>query len=71
MLNKNIRDFREDNDLTQKTIAKVLNVDRTAYVKYENGKLEFPHQIINELADYYNTSTDFLYGRTRETKPYP
>ena len=60
MLYKNIRDLREDNDLTQNIIANILNVERSVYTKYENGKLGFPNELLSELADFYNTSTDYL-----------
>lgn len=38
MLYPRIRDLREDNDLTQETLAKILNVKQTTYSKYELGK---------------------------------
>jgi len=61
-----LRDMREDNDLKQEHIAKLLNVKQNTYSQYENGKREIPLQMLWKLADYYNTSIDYLIGRTDE-----
>lgn len=66
-----LRDLREDNDLDQKTVAKMLNVHQTTYSDYELGNLNVPIMVLDFLADYYKTSIDYLVGRTNETKPYP
>lgn len=63
-----IRDMREDSDLTQKQIAAILNCDQSLYSKYERGEREFPLSLIIKLADYYNTSVDYLTGRTSKIK---
>ena len=59
-----IRDFREDNDLTQQQIANMLGCSQTAYSLYEIGKRDIPTTILIKLADYYNVSVDYLLGRT-------
>lgn len=59
-----IRDLREDNDLTQQHIAKILLCDQSLYSKYERGEREIPLSLLIKLADYYNTSLDYLVGRT-------
>jgi len=66
-----IRDLREDNDLKQRTIAEKLNIHQTTYSDYELGKLNIPVSLLCKLADFYNTSIDYLVGRTDEKKPYP
>lgn len=63
-MNLRIRDMREDNDLTQKQISAILNCDQSLYSKYERGEREIPLSLIVKLADYYNTSVDYLIGRT-------
>lgn len=65
-----LRDLREDNDLTQTDIAKILGMSQTGYSKYETGENDIPTTILIKLADYYNTSTDYLLGRTNNSKPY-
>ena len=65
-----IRDLREDHDLTQTQIAKILNMSQTGYSQYEIGKNDVPTKILIKLSEYYNTSVDYLLGLTNETKPY-
>ena len=65
-----LRDLREDNDLTQTNVAKILGMSQTGYSKYETGENDIPTAILIKLADYYNTSTDYLLGRTNNPKPY-
>ena len=65
-----IKDLREDNDLTQNDISKILNISQVAYSYYELGKRSIPIEILSKLADYYNTSVDYLIYRTDEKKPY-
>ncbi len=68
---QNIRDLREDHDLTQKQVAEILHTSRTSYGAYENGVSEFsPAQLI-QLAEYYQTSVDYLLGLTDEKRSYP
>ena len=59
-----IRDLREDNDLTQHQIATLLNISQSTYSRYENGELEIPIQTLIKLANYYDTSIDYLVNRT-------
>lgn len=58
-----IRDLREDADLTQDQIAKILHMHRTTYVRYESGEREIPLNIAILIADYYHVSLDYLAGR--------
>ena len=66
-----IRDLREDRDLKQKDLAKLLGVHQTTYSEYELGKLNIPVAALHKLADYYGVSVDYLLGRTRIKTPYP
>ena len=63
-----LRDLREDRDLTQKEVAAVLGIDQRVYSNYETGKRELPSRLAVALADYYNVSTDYLFGRTNCSK---
>ena len=65
---KRIRDLREDKDLSQTQIADFLGMSQTGYSKYETGENDIPTQILIKLADYYNTSIDFMLGRTNNPK---
>ena len=66
-----IRDLREDNDLTQQAIADYLPCDQSLYSKYERGEREVPLAVVCRLADYYQTSVDYLVRRTDDPTPYP
>lgn len=68
---RRIRDLREDHDLTQKEIGKVLNMSQTGYSQYEIGKNDIPTRVLIALANYYNTSVDYLLGLTDDPRPYP
>lgn len=63
-----IKDLREDNDLTQKDISKILMCDQSLYSKYERGEREIPLSLLIKLADYYNTSLDYLVCRSENPK---
>ncbi len=65
-----IRALREDHDLTQKEIAKILNMSQTGYSKYETGENDIPTKILIQLAKYYHTSVDYLLGITDISEPY-
>ena len=66
-----LKDLREDKDILQKDIAKLLNISQTNYSKYELDKIEIPNKVLIQLAYFYNTSIDYLLGITNEIKPYP
>lgn len=66
-----IRDLREDHDLNQTQVAKILGMSQTGYSKYETGENDIPTQILIKLADFYGTSVDYLLGRTDTAEPYP
>ena len=63
------KNFREDNDLSQKAVAELLSVAQTTYSDYELGKLNIPIPALIKLADLYNTSTDYLLERTDDPSP--
>lgn len=65
-----LKNLREDNDLTQADIAKLLKTTQQQYSKYELGISLIPIDKLNVLADYYKTSTDYILGRTNIRKPY-
>ena len=66
-----IRDLRTDKDLSQKEIAKLLHCTQQAYSNYELGQRDIPSAVLLELAQFHNTSVDYILGLTDEQKPYP
>ena len=71
MYENKIRDLREDRDLTQKELARLLKIHQTTYSDYELGRLNVPVAVLHQLADFYGVSVDYLLGRTGEKNPYP
>ena len=65
-----IRDLREDKDMNQTQIAKILDMSQTGYSKYETGENDIPTAILIKLARFYNTSIDYLLGETDNPKRY-
>ncbi|MBQ3203229.1 MAG: helix-turn-helix transcriptional regulator [Clostridia bacterium] len=63
---KRLRDLREDSDMTQTQLAKLLGMSQTGYSKYETGENDIPTQILIKLADLYDTSVDYILGRTND-----
>lgn len=70
MYRNRLRDLREDKDMKQKELAEYLQIHQTTYSDYELGKLNIPIPVLHALADYYETSVDYLLGLTSEKKPY-
>ena len=64
MIFKNLRAIREDNDLRQSDIAKMLNVSQNTYSQYETGVIALTAEVLIKLADYYEVSVDYLLDRT-------
>jgi transcriptional regulator with XRE-family HTH domain len=70
MIYENIRNLREDNDKKQRELAEYLHVSQNTYSQYENGVLSLSPETLIKLAEFYNTSVDYLLGLTNEKKPY-
>lgn len=66
MIFKNLRTIREDNDLRQSDIAKILNISQNTYSQYETGVISLTAEVLIKLADYYNVSVDYLLDRIDE-----
>lgn len=66
-----IRDLREDNDMSQAEMAKLLGCSQQTYSRYESHTTEIPLEQLIFLADYYNTSVDYLLGITNHSDAYP
>ncbi len=65
-----IRDLREDKDLNQTQVARLLNMSQTGYSKYETGENDIPTEVLIKLAEFYNTSIDYLLNQTDNPKRY-
>ena len=65
-----IREIREDKNYKQCDIANYLKVTQAQYCRYELGINTIPIEKLDKLATLYNTSIDYLVGRTDISKPY-
>ena len=65
------RDLREDKDLLQKDLAAYLKCTQVCYSSYELGKRDIPTDVLIKLAQFHETSVDYLLGRTDVKEPYP
>lgn len=63
-----IKDLREDKDMKQKEISDMLNIGLSTYQRYEQGKLKIYLETVQELAEFYNVSIDYIAGRTNDKK---
>lgn len=67
---RRIRDLREDRDLNQTVVAKMLGMSQTGYSKYETGENDIPTEVLIKLAEFYSTSVDYLLGVTDDPRRY-
>ena len=65
-----LKEIREDRDYKQEEIADVLEMTQEQYSLYERGIRLIPIDKLSKLADFYNTSVDYLIGRTDMREPY-
>ncbi len=65
-----LKDLREDNDLTQKQIAELLNCKQNTYQQYESEKRQIPIESLKKLAIIYKTSIDYIVELTDNPNPY-
>lgn len=66
MLYQRIRELREDHDLTQVQMGKILSCSQRVYSNYERGELDIPTEILIKFADFYEVSVDYLLNRTEQ-----
>ena len=59
-----IRNLREDSDLTQMELGKLLHISQRAYSHYEAGTRDIPLEVLIGLADIYKVNVDYLLHRT-------
>ena len=63
------QDLRIDSDLSQKKIGEILHISQRSYSHYETGSRNIPIEMLIRLADYYDTTIDYLVGRTDNKEP--
>lgn len=63
-----LKDLREDEELNQGDIAKILNITRQQYQLYESGNREIKFNQVIKLAEFYGVSIDYIAGRTKDKR---
>ena len=63
-----IRELREDRDLSQAAIARVLHTTQQQYSKIETGKADISAEKLILLAKFYNVSCDYILGLSDDPK---
>lgn len=63
-----IKDLREDHDLTQTEVSKILNCAQQTYSKYELGQLKIDITSLIKLSEFYNVSLDYIVGTSDEKR---
>jgi transcriptional regulator with XRE-family HTH domain len=66
-----IRDLREDKDLTQEAVSKLLKTSQSYYAQYENRKRPLPTEHLITLCKFYDVSSDYILGFTNTPTPLP
>ena len=66
-----LKELRKDKRLTQKKMGEMMGISQSTYCDYENGVRDMPLNMLCYVADALGASTDYILGRTAETKPYP
>lgn len=69
VMNMRLKELREEQELTQREVAAVLFCDQRTYSDYERGRTSLSAELLEQLADFYGVSVDYILGRTdvRET----
>ena len=70
MVFKRIKDLREDKDMSQVDVSKLLNMHTSQYQRYERGESKVPLEFAVKLAKYYNVSIDYIAGLTNNKHSY-
>ena len=63
---KRLKELRLNNGLTQKDLAKAIEVGRTTISEYESGKIVPKQEGLLKIANHFNVSVDYLTGVSNE-----
>jgi transcriptional regulator with XRE-family HTH domain len=61
--------LRQDKDITQKELAKLLHIDQSMISYYEKNKKRPSYEVLAKIADIFDVSVDYLLGRTNDPRP--
>lgn len=61
---KNLRKLRQEKDLSQQQMANLMHTTQQSIYKYEKGIASPNLEMLMNMADYFETSVDYLIGNT-------
>lgn len=64
IIGQRLRELRQNAKLSQARIAALIGTHQPVIARYESGEANVPGEVLLVLADYYDVSLDYLYGRT-------
>ncbi len=64
-----LKDLREDKDMNQTQVAKLLNTKQKQYSRWETGEYQIPFDKVIELAKFYNVTIDYIANLTNIARP--
>ena len=70
-MNTRLLDLRTARKQSQTALAQYLNCSQRMYSRYERGEVNIPLSLLISLANYYNTSIDYLLHLTDIPTAYP
>lgn len=65
-----LKRFRTERGITQKAFAEIIGIDRRLYQHYEYDNVVPATSVVIKIADIFNTSIDYLVGRTRNAESF-
>lgn len=63
-----LKDLREDKDMNQTAIARIIYTTQKQYSRWETGEYDIPFEIVIKLAEFYGVSLDYIAGRTNDKR---
>lgn len=69
IIHNRIKELRNEKDISQRDLAKIINLSPSTIAMYETGKRKPDTDTLQRIADYFNVSVDYLLGRTGERSP--
>lgn len=66
-----IQELRENHNMNQTDVARILNIAQRTYSDYELGRIRIPLDVMIRLAQYYDVSMDYICGCSNKRSPFP
>jgi len=67
--NQIIRELREDRDMNQEQLSKILNISQQTLSQYETKRRALPIELLREYAKIFGVTTDYILGLTDNPEP--